>query len=250
MTAERGTSNDTNSTVTNQWQKFVQSLTDALGELSAVEVNTMVVDEIVPNKFIPWEVYRDIYPISKQYLEGQGIHRSLRSQYLRLREQLEIEYCLYLQENDPALLQDSRILTDPNINLDRLQSKLPNPLNPGISSLEVGKINEMLHDGRLIRTLRKLGELKVALDRRNKILNSSTNPPLDTNIVCVQTTTQIDGKITNRFHQEFVNHQHRDSILQLHQQAVVMGDRQWQGLVEFTVKLLQLMSGEEIQRSK
>ncbi|PSB02716.1 hypothetical protein [Merismopedia glauca] len=243
ITADRETSNGTNSVVTNQSQRFVQSLTDTLSELTAVEVNTMVVDDITPNKFIPWEVYRDIYPISKQYLDRQGIHKSLRQQYLHLRKQLEIEYCLYLKENDPTILQDSRILTDPTVSIEQIETRLPNPLNPGISSQEVNKINELLHNGRLLRTLRKIGELKVSLDRQNQMLNSSDNAPtLDSNIIYVQTITQIDGEITNRFHQQFLNHQHKDLIFQLHQEAVTMGDRQWQGLVEFTVKLLQFLS--------
>jgi hypothetical protein len=244
-TADRESSNETNSVATNQWQKFVQSLTDTLGELTTVEVNTMVVDDIAPNKFIPWEVYRDIYPISRQYLDRQGIHKSLRQQYLHLRKQLEIEYCLYLKENDPSILQDSRILTDPTVRIEQIETKLPNPLNPGISPEEVKKINDILHNGRLMRTLRKIAELKVSLDRQNQIINSSGNPnPLDTNIIYVQTTTNI-GEITNRFHQQFLNHQQKDLIFQLHQEAVTMGHRQRQGLVEFTIKLLHFMSGEK-----
>jgi hypothetical protein len=244
-TADGETVNETKSVGTSQWQRFVQSLTDTLSELTTVEVNTMVVDDIAPNRFIPWEVYRDIYPISKQYLDRQGVHKSLHSQYLHLRKQLEIEYCLYLKENDPTILQDSRILTDPHVNLDRIETKLPNPSHPGISAQEVKKINDILHNGRLLRTLRKIGELKVSLDRQNQMLNSSTQPTaVDTNIVYVQTTTQI-GEITNRFHQQFLNHQHKDLIFQLHQEAVTMGQIQRQGLVEFTVKLLHFMSGEK-----
>jgi hypothetical protein len=254
-TAGERTSSETNSLATNQWQKFVQSFTDTLAELSAVEVNTMVVDDIAPNKFIPWEVYRDVYPISQQYLERQEFHKSLHQEYLHLRKQLEIEYCLYLKENDPASLQDSRILTDPTVRIEQIETKLPNPMNQGISGQEVQKINEVLHNGRLLRTLRKIGELKNSLDRKNRMLNASVEATsgqpqaLDTNIIYVQTVTQIDGEITNRFHQQFLNHQQKDLIFQLHQEAVTMGDRQWQGLVEFTVKLLQFMSGENNDRS-
>jgi fructosamine-3-kinase len=51
-------------------------LGEVLIDITALEVNTMVVERITGDKFIAWEAYRDIYPISQDYLEQQEIHES------------------------------------------------------------------------------------------------------------------------------------------------------------------------------
>jgi hypothetical protein len=231
-------------------QNFVQSLSGSLMDITAVEVNTMVVEEITANKFIPWQVYRDVYPISRLYLEKINIHPTLRDRYLNLRRQLEIEYSSILTGKDPTTLQDSRILTDPTATIDDIQTKLPNPLNPGSSSQEVGKINELLENGRFLRQLRKIGEIKAALDKRNQILNaangslSDNSQAANTDLIYAQTITQLDGKIFNRFHQQLFDRQDKDLIVQIHKEAVSMGNTQWQGLMQFALRLMQSMLGK------
>jgi hypothetical protein len=231
-------------------QNFMQSLTGSLMDITAVEVNTMVVEEITANKFIPWQVYRDVYPISRSYLEKINVHPALRDRYLNLRRQLEIEYSSILTGKDPTTLQDSRILTDPTATIDDIQTKLPNPLNPGSSSQEAGKINELLENGRFLRQLRKIGEIKAALDKRNQILNANNGSLADnpqaanTDLIYAQTITQLDGKIFNRFHQQLFDRQDKDLIIEIHKEAVSMGNTQWQGLMQFALRLMQSMLGK------
>lgn len=236
-------------------QNFVQSLSDALIDITAVEVNTMVVEEITANKFIPWQVYRDVYPISQSYLEKIKVHPALRDRYLNLRQQLEIEYNSILAANDPTALQDSRILTDPKATMEDVETKLPNPLNPGSSSQEAGKINELLENGRFLRQLRKIGEIKAALDKRNQILNANNgslaenSPAANTDLIYAQTITQLDGKIFNRFHQQLFDRQDKDVIIQIHKEAVSMGNTQWQGLMQFALRLMQSILGKNGTKS-
>src|SRR4028119_1953685 len=140
--------------------EFLQSLGEVLIDITALEVNTMVVEQITGEKFIPWEAYRDIYPISQEYLERQGIHPSVRDRYLELRKNLELEYTLLLTDPksefyDPRVLdsatQDNQILTDPTVELHEIKTRLPDPLRP-TSPEEILKVQKLLTESRFLRS--------------------------------------------------------------------------------------------------
>jgi hypothetical protein len=239
--------------------EFLKSLGDVLIDITALEVNTMVVEQITGEKFIPWEAYRDIYAISEVYLEQQGIHKSLCDRYIKLRKNLELEYTLLL--TDPtsefydqtvvnSAREDDQILTDPTLELPELQTRLPDPIKP--SSLEeILKVRKVLSDSRFLRSLRKMSELKTALDCRNKALHRKQDEQpgyaksdvlqkaVTTDIIYAQTVIQLDGDIINRYSQEIIDHPHRDVILQLHREGVTAGEKQWRGLLEFIIGLVQ-----------
>jgi len=239
--------------------EFLKSLGDVLIDITALEVNTMVVEQITGEKFIPWEAYRDIYAISEGYLEQQGIHKSLCDRYIKLRKNLELEYTLLLTDPtsefyDPTVVnsarEDDQILTDPTLELHELQTRLPDPIKP--SSLEeILKVRKVLSDSRFLRSLRKMSELKTALDCRNKALHRKQDEQpgyaksdvlqkaVTTDIIYAQTVIQLDGDIINRYSQEIIDHPHRDVILQLHREGVTAGEKQWRGLLEFIIGLVQ-----------
>jgi hypothetical protein len=239
--------------------EFLKSLGDVLIDITALEVNTMVVEQITGEKFIPWEAYRDIYAISEVYLEQQGIHKSLCDRYIKLRKNLELQYTLLLTDPtsefyDPTVVnsarEDDQILTDPTVELHELQTRLPDPIKP--SSLEeIIKVRKVLSDSRFLRSLRKMSELKTALDCRNKALNRKQDEQpgyaksdvlqkaVTTDIIYAQTVIQLDGDIINRYSQEIIDHPHRDVILQLHREGVTAGEKQWRGLLEFIIGLVQ-----------
>jgi len=239
--------------------EFLKSLGDVLIDITALEVNTMVVEQITGEKFIPWEAYRDIYAISEGYLEQQGIHKSLCDRYIKLRKNLELEYTLLLTDPtsefyDPTVVnsarEDDQILTDPTLELHELQTRLPDPIKP--SSLEeILKVRKVLSDSRFLRSLRKMSELKSALDCRNKALHRKQDEQpgyaksdvlqkaVTTDIIYAQTVIQLDGDIINRYSQEIIDHPHRDVILQLHREGVTAGEKQWRGLLEFIIGLVQ-----------
>jgi hypothetical protein len=241
------------------FDEFLQSLGEVLIDITALEVNTMVVEQITGDKFIPWEAYRDIYPISQEYLEQQGIHESLRDRYIDLRKTLELEYTLLLTDPnsefyDPNVLdlaaQDDQILTNPTIELHEIQTRLPDPTrltNPD----EILKAQRLLHDSRFLRKLRKISELKAVLDCRNRaILRKQAELPVNvkpellqkavlTDIIYAQTVIQLDGEVINRYSQEIFDHPHREIILQIHRDGVTAGEKQWRGLLEFIIGLVQ-----------
>jgi hypothetical protein len=234
-------------------------LGEVLIDITALEVNTMVVERITGDKFIAWEAYREIYPISQQYLEQQEIHTSLRDRYLELRHKLEVEYSLILTDPtstvyDPSALesatQEQQSLNQATTELDEIRSRLPNPIYPN-SSGEILKIQELLHNSRFLRGLRKISELKTALDHRNRALLRTRNEQLGritpealqkavkTDMIYAQTVIQMDGDIINRYSQDIFDHPHREVILQIHQDGVTSGEKQWRGLLEFIIGLVQ-----------
>lgn len=238
--------------------EFLQSLGDVLIDITALEVNTMVVERITGDKFIAWQAYRDIYPISEEYLEQQGVDVSLRDRYLELRKNLELAYTLILADvtsefYDPNVLQlateEKQILTDPTVKWQEIYTRLPNPTN-STSSAEILKAQQILQNCRFLRSLRKISELKAALDNRNRALqrrqdeqlytdSEAVMEPVLTDLIYAQTVIQLDGEIINRYSQEIFAHPHREAILGIHQQGVIASEKQWRGLLEFIIGLVQ-----------
>ncbi|MBR8828744.1 MAG: hypothetical protein DSM107014_12730 [Gomphosphaeria aponina SAG 52.96 = DSM 107014] len=228
-----------------QLKDFVKSLGTILEEIPAVEINTMVVGEITGENFIPWEAYRDIYAISRQYLAEQEIHESLRDRYLALRKNLELEYALLLSDpssdfyEQSAVREVNPILNHPNPNFDAIETRLPSPMKSGISS-EIIEVQMLLHDSRFLRSLRKLRELKTSLDYRNKLLlkNPEQKPGIN-DIIFAQTIIQIDGNIINRYAQEIFDHPQQEILLKIHKHSVEIGQKQWRGLLGFILEIFQ-----------
>lgn len=236
---------------------FLQSLGEVLIDITALEVNTMIVAQISGEKFIPWETYRDIYPISGEYLEQRGVHESLRDRYLSLRKSLELEYTLLLTDPKSELYdstvldttQDNKILTDPTAELHEIQTQLPDPIRP-TNPDEILKVQRLLNDSRFLRSLRKVGELKAALDNRNEALlkkqdelpghvsSDVVNRAVRTDLIYAQTVIQLDGDVINRYSQEIFDHPQREVILQIHKEGVTSGEKQWRGLLEFIIGLV------------
>ena len=248
-----------NSTLGQTFNAFVESLGQVLMDITALEVNTMVVEQITGDKFIPWEAYRDIYPISTIYLAEKGVHESLRDRYIELRKTLELEYTLLLSDPtsefyDQAVLdsstqQNNQILTDPTVELDRMQSRLPDPYSINTRQ-EALYIKNILNNSRFLRSLRKISELKAALDNRNKALQKKQDEQrhatseaiakaVTTDMIYAQTVIQLDGDLINRYSKEILDHPHRDVILQIHREGVLSGEKQWRGLLEFVIGLVQ-----------
>ena len=221
--------------------RWLESLNILVGEIASVEVNTSLVEKITTEKFIPWQVYQQIYTISRLNLEKLNIHSSLREHYLSLRRQLELEYAfllvnptseLYDQNISKQVKQDLAILTQPNNDWENIPSRLPNPLDSDNPSVMLA-LHQLLRDYSFLRTLHKLGELKYVLDQRNQVLGQSKSA----DIVYAQTRIQLGGQISNCYDQKLLNHPHRQTILELHKEGVEAGEKHWQGLLEFIITI-------------
>ncbi len=191
---------------------LVDSIESLLGDISALEVNTMIVDTIIPHSFIPEKAYQDIYLISEEYLEQQTIIKSLWKDYLELKANLEFEYLL-IKKNEAEL--------------------------PHISEEE--EIKQLFNSSRFLSTLKKLANIKAILDKRNyKLLNQTQEKiPIETDLIYAQTEIHLNGEIINRYSQEILNHPHKDLILEIHRDSIISGQKQWRIFLQNILELLQ-----------
>ncbi len=219
---------------------------DLLENITAVEISTVIVEEIVDEMFIPWEVYQGIYSISRSNLEQSKIDLSLRSRYLQIRRQLELAYCLLLADpNSPLynrtlvreIKRDLPTLTRQDAEWETLPTRLPKPI-PSSRHQDMSGVNKLISDRSFINVLQQLHKRKVALDKRDRIISSSAIPNDITNSTYAQTSLQLDGKIVNRYSQAILERSDRNSLLQLHEQSTTAGEHQWRGMIRFMLSLV------------
>ena len=231
MTSQRN-SKGKSSRAPKSFDNWINSWDKLLGETTALEVNTMVVEHITGEKFIAWETYRELYMISRKDLQNQGIHESLRDRYLELRTNIEREYASLLRDPNSELYDSEQARND-------TKPRLPDPTQTTIQTL--------LRNARFLRCLRKLGELKAALDHRNQAFKEKESETSDqvshkavkTDFIYAQTVMQLDSDIINRYSQEIFDHSHKELILQIHREGVQAAGVQWRGLLGFIVDMIE-----------
>ena len=216
-----------------------------LENITAVEISTVIVEEIVDEIFIPWEVYQDIYYLSRFDLERSSVDRSLHDRYLQLRRQLELAYCLLLIDTDSQLYKrilvkqvkrDLPVLSKKNNEWETIPTRLPEPIPH--SRHQMRSVNRLLKDSQFINVLQQLNKHKTALDRRDRILRSTPSSNDISDLTYAQTSLQLDGKIINRYSQAILERSDRELLLQLHEQSTTTGEQQWRGLIQFLVSLI------------
>ncbi|MFW9259353.1 hypothetical protein A4S05_35220 [Nostoc sp. KVJ20] len=253
--------------------KIVSSVHGLVDDITALEVNTMVVEQITGAKFNAWQAYEEIYSIKdKDYFHVKGIPDpdnlpepdktqayELQKLYKSLFSQLEKEYFYILLEKstdtsdpDPRIVRYQERLkyeleNDPNIlPEDPVYIKLARPILPAPTPVadeednqknlqqRWKEIEQLLNNGKFIRTLRKMSELKAALDGGQ--INS-----VDIDIIYAQTVMQLDGDIISRYHKKLFQlpEMDRDLILKIHNEGIVAGEKQWRGTLEFLIGIIQ-----------
>ncbi|AFZ37437.1 hypothetical protein Sta7437_3955 [Stanieria cyanosphaera PCC 7437] len=226
-----------------KFQQWLNSLTDSLGEVTALEINTTFVEEITKEQFIPWQVYQEIYLISRQQLQQIQIHSDLCDRYLQLRRQLELAYTLLLidpasefydSEQEAQAKQNLTILSQSNSEWERLPTQLPEPIPDPTKQTTVSVFN-LLDNYYFLRTLRQLATVKQSLDQQNQLLNLKNN---NSPAIYAQTKIQLDGKIFNCYSQAILTHPHQSQILNLHQNSIFWGEKQWSSLFKTIINLI------------
>ena len=216
-----------------------------LDSITAVEISTVIVEEIVDEMFIPWEVYQGIYYLSRSFLEHSAIDLSLDDRYLQLRRQLELAYCLQIIDPKSTLYnrtlvseikRDLPILSQNNSEWETIPTRLPEPI-PHSRQQNMSRVNKLLRDRTFVNVLQQLGKRKAALDRRDRILRNSLGSDNIADTTYAQTSLQLDGKIVNRYAQTILERSDRDLLLQLHEQSTTAGEQQWRGLIKFMLSL-------------
>jgi hypothetical protein len=216
-----------------------------LENITTVEISTVIVDEIEDEIFIPWEVYQAIYDLSRSYLEQSAIDLSLWNRYLQLRRQLELAYCLLLLDASSSqynrllvaeVKRDLPILSQQNVDWEKIPTRLPEPINRSRNSLS--RVNKLLKESQFLNVLQQLNKRKIVLDRRDRILRHSPYQQNITDTTYAQTSLQLNGKIVNRYSQAILGRSDRNLLLQLHEQSTATGEQQWRGLVKFILSLV------------
>ncbi|MGH1397003.1 MAG: hypothetical protein ACRAVC_23655 [Trichormus sp.] len=253
-------------------QKFVSSVQTLVEDITALEVNTMVVTRISGNKFSAWEAYQEIYSIHDQdYFAVMKIPKELHIRYKDLFAQLEREYFYILIENPIYSLNNSQneklrryhqrlhwlkeikkgklVESDPRyIELARPILPAPAPVIDDINQTNqknwqqewqsnCNEIKTLLNNDKFVRTLRKLIELKAALDG-----GDVTDTHIDT--IYAQTVMQLDGDIITRYHKDLFSlpEDAKNLILQIHNEGVVAGEKQWRGILDFMINLVKSLA--------
>lgn len=233
---------------------FVDSIGNLLNDITALEVNTMLVAEITGAKFNALEAYQLIYSVDDpDYFNVKGIPEDLdlRKRYKNLFEKLEREYFYLLTDPDSKLSKPDYAKVKIQRYQDRIQYlkeqkgqviesspkhiELIRPILPDPTDLDRTnwlELQGLLKNNQLLRSLRKIIELKAALD--------SSDPTKDNvDIIYAQTVMQLDGDIINRYHMKlFEREDIKDLVLKTHNEAVVSGEKQWRGLLDFMVDLV------------
>ncbi len=248
---------------------LVSSVQTLVSDITALEVNTMVVDRINASKFNAWEAYQEIYSIhDPDYFEAKGIPKEgsqaqeLRKRYRSLFDQIEREYFYLLLEEGSGFYnpQDERVKRYRE-NLEEAKKRQTNLVEAASKNVKLAKpilpaptpvlddkdqndqddwiesfkeIQKLLDNDKFVRTLRKMAELKAALDGGNV---TSTK----TDIIFVQTVMQLDGDIITRYHKELfsLSEDAKNLIINTHNQGVVSGEKQWRGTFSFLINLVQ-----------
>lgn len=248
---------------------LVSSVQTLVDDITALEVNTMVVERINASKFNAWEAYQEIYSIhDPDYFNAKGIPNEgleaeeLRKRYRSLFDQLEREYFYLLLEEGSGFYnpQDDRVKRyrqrleyakkhQPDVvEADQENIKLAKPILPAPTPILDNKdennqddwieafkeIQRLLENDKFVRTLRKMYELKAAL-------NSSNVASTNTDIIYAQTVMQLDGDIITRYHKDLFNlsEDAKNLIINTHNQGVISGEKQWRGTFSFLISLVQ-----------
>lgn len=239
--------------------KFVESIKDLLTDITALEVNTMVVAQITAAKFNAWEAYQAIYSVSDQYIKTTKIPEESYESYENLFNKLEKDYFYTLIDPDSGLedlrdqkveeyrkrlkyLKERKVAPEPST-LNSVRPILPDPTDESLDNWK--KIQDILDNNQFLRSLRKIIELKAALDS-NKI-ESAEN--VDT--IYAQTVMQLDGDVISRYHKKLLEDEDtKDLILRIHNEGVVAGEKQWHELLDFMVTLLKSVVPERLPWQK
>ena len=239
------------------WLTSMNSLFD---DIPTLEVSTTIVEEIIPEVIIPWEIYQDIYQISPVYLQEITTDSSLHDRYFDLRRRLELQYALLLVNPDsklynprlePEIREYLPILAQSSTKWSDLPLRLPSPETlhnqryQALRHSNQSTLDQLLQEPQFLITLRQLGRLKQILDCKvlaKQNLSSKDLPLQDIpkNITYAQTSIRVDGKITNCYSQEILklDLQRQKNIIQLHNQAVLAGEKQWHKLFIFALNIL------------
>lgn len=187
----------------------------------------MVVAAISGQRFIPQEVYGELYDLDQDSLERQHCPPGLSAAYLDLRKQLTQQYHRLLQDPDSLLYDPIGAVCD--------SLSLPPLPRPAGDASEIQRLQHLLGDRQFLCCLRTLGEIKMSLDQQQRHTDATT----ESTPIYAKTVLQLDGTITNTYTEALLSHPHCPLILQTHQYNIQASEQQWHSILNFLISLLQ-----------
>jgi hypothetical protein len=193
-----------------QIERFASALAEVLNDITALEVNTMVVSEITGTKFLPEDAYQALYKIystKQEEIRYEPIRRSFEGSCRDCMKKMQVS-------------SDSvSMVPDPNTRQGRAM------------------VDRLLAEGDFLRSLRKLSELAALMGGDRAGQNNIAD------IIYAQTVIQIDGDVINRFHEQLLSQrlsrEDKDFLIRVHSEAVISGEENWRGLLKFLFGLVQ-----------
>jgi len=228
--------------------KFVDTVGVIVRDITSLEVNTIVVSNISGSKFNPWQSYYNIYAISEpNYFDSKNIVSELEERYVNIFLQLEREYIYTLLAKElespspkAQVVQGYRsrlkYIDENRLNSDGTKASqiaLPSPFDQESQVENYQKIAALVTDDKFVLTLRKVSEMKAALDG-----GDVTSENVDT--IYAQTIIQLDGDIITRYHRDLfgLKESDKDLIMKVHNDGVVSGEKQWREVIDFLINFI------------
>lgn len=235
--------------------QFRETIKDVLDEITALEVNTLIVNKIVMSKFDAVDFYDDLLQrLTYQTEEGlQNVKRSLldRSNQLKQKgaaisslEREQYNRDLEIYNRAERTFNERKNATDP---VDIAQFNRQQECYIDLSSrvlklnLERDKQGIIKINAQIIRYLRKLWEIE------QMVLNCEET--------YAQTRFQLDGDLTNRFinslfipDKKKIDPKSAQLILQIHQDAMENAQGQWSKLIETCLNLVKNLIPYRVQK--
>lgn len=221
--------------------KFRETLKDILEEITALEVNTLIVSHIPLARFDAREFYADVMQNNEEGL--QNIKKALLERSNRLKKkgaavsQTELDRYnrdLEIYKKAERKFIENKSSQDPEKKHQfAIQNACYEELAQKMLKLNIAKDDndQVIPDAAMIRYFRKLWEFEQS------VLNGE--------LIYAQTKFQLDGDLSNRFLDDlFVPSKSRIDpkmaklVFDLHNQAVENAEKQWMGLITTCVNLV------------
>lgn len=247
------------------FQDFVVAVNEALNDMTALEVNTIIASNITGTKFIAEEAYQNMFfcltpngniPLQcRDYLssEIEKLH------YLKEREDLvgekRIPFYFKDDETDKSEVLEQRPeryvklrkklaveyrqiffnrIYDKEGNKSANDDKLPPELPFPFAIEKLLGYPENLIFSRDLRDILNDSRFLRSLRKINELKAAADRG----DVIFAQTVVQLDGDIINRYRESMFKDSNKDLLIKIHNEGVSAGEQQWNGLLSFIVNLV------------
>jgi len=247
------------------FQDFVLAVNEALNDITALEVNTIIASNITGTKFIAEEAYQNIFfcltlkgniPLKiRDYLSSEIAEVELLKERKDLIGDKRIPFSFKDDEDvKPEVLKDrperyvklrkklaveyrqiffNRIY-DKEGNKSRNDDKLPPDLPFPFAIEEPVGYPENLVLSKDLRDILEDSRFLRSLRKINELKAAADRG----DVIFAQTVVQLDGDIINRYREDVFKDSNKDLLIKIHNEGVSAGEKQWNGLLSFIVNLV------------